>query len=1273
MKNLLTTLFLGLHFLALQAQFSPAQPIHLRDVAYYYESQFVDLDGDGLPEMLVKSEPDGFGFYPNLGAGEFGQFQWLDQGYDENTVLWGNFSQGDLDGDGDVDMVLSGEDRPPLAFINIGGLQFMPTNLSAQAMTIHSSDLVDVDQDGDLDVVLSGNAGPFQSSWQLYLMYNNGGSLEPMQSIAEAIAGEWGDGDADGDLDLFYHVPGAGVTAYWMLRNDGGAQFTPVFLFDVLLVVWDQGWVGQWVDVDADGDADLMQKTSANPTVIRVLVNQGNATFIPVDVATEQEFISSLYFTDMNGDGLLDVYVQTDATVFTAANAYWLENNGAGGWPTQHSVPPPYDSGLRVDLDGDGLIDRVDIDEGVRWRRNAGAGVFEVARIVIGAVDNVGSLTVADWDGDGNHDALVRGAGVMLHRNQGGGQWDKQVLAAPATSYNGASLLMDMDGDDDLDRVDILQQDVAGTPQQVPQVSLNDGTGSFSVHWVADDPMYYLVGTRGDWLDVNGDVLPDWVVTSNSGVQTWLNDGTGAFSMQVTSPPDPAAISFITRSHAADINGDGFADLVQSYMYEVTPNSFALATRWFTGDGAGGFTHQGPFAANEYNTNYTLFGDLNGDGAADMVHPGGPDGFAYVVLNNGDATFAAPVPLSPGVDVDLGLLPGLLLDDADGDGDLDLLASFMTPGKVFWRLNDGTGDLTDEVVVCEGAGTEPRGIAVGDIDNDGRKDVVVLDGPTEWTSYARSRLVWYEQFLNAPFSIEGTVFLDANENGVQDGGEQGLPYFSPAAQPLASVALSDANGAYTIMADEEGAYQVQMEAPGALWQFTTPGALTPSVSAGSPTSTGNDFGLAPSAIATELHLAPVISSAPCNGPLTHFLVVSNIGTTQPSGSICYTVSPLFSFNGSAPAPTSVIGNTVCWDYDQLGFFESISIAVELTGPSWFNSGQPIVFTLVATEEDGSGNVLQTFTTSEFDNVACPYDPNDKQVEPEGYGDAGAIDIDTEYLEYRIRFQNTGNAPAASVELHDRLHEALDLSSMQVMGFSHAPTSVMIEEDRKLLIRFAGINLPDSAADLEGSQGYFLFRIRLEEGLPSGTEIENTASIFFDYNPAVITNTTITTLIDCDLWSVSGITQPDWNYLQAPTGDNYQWYLDGSAIPGATDEVLFFAANGSYTVEVTSEFGCTGTSDPYAVISTALPETGTLSMALIPNPFADRAEAVFSKALTSAHTITLVDLNGRTVRSFQANGARRIGIDRGGLAAGLYTLLVMAPEGQVASARFVIEP
>lgn len=147
-----------------------------------------------------------------------------------------------------------------------------------------------------------------------------------------------------------------------------------------------------------------------------------------------------------------------------------------------------------------------------------------------------------------------------------------------------------------------------------------------------------------------------------------------------------------------------------------------------------------------------------------------------------------------------------------------------------------------------------------------------------------------------------------------------------------------------------------------------------------------------------------------------------------------------------------------------------------------------------------------------DTVVGSWDPNDKSASPAGEGENGNIDPNTSELNYLIRFQNTGTAPAVNVVIRDTLDANLDPSSIQMQDASHSYT-MDIEQGNILVWRFANIYLPDSNSNEPESHGYVNFRIALDENLPVGTRIENTAAIYFDFNAPVITNTQVNTLFE----------------------------------------------------------------------------------------------------------------------------------------------------------------
>ena len=142
-------------------------------------------------------------------------------------------------------------------------------------------------------------------------------------------------------------------------------------------------------------------------------------------------------------------------------------------------------------------------------------------------------------------------------------------------------------------------------------------------------------------------------------------------------------------------------------------------------------------------------------------------------------------------------------------------------------------------------------------------------------------------------------------------------------------------------------------------------------------------------------------------------------------------------------------------------------------------------------------------------VIGSYDPNDKQGFPIGFGDQYFIE-QNQSIEYLVRFQNTGSDTAFNVVVLDTLSANFDMASIELGASSH-PFQFDIIEDRTLQFTFENIMLPDSNVNEPGSNGFFKYTIRQLSDLQMGTTFENSASIYFDFNEPVKTNTTFHSL------------------------------------------------------------------------------------------------------------------------------------------------------------------
>jgi uncharacterized repeat protein (TIGR01451 family) len=143
-----------------------------------------------------------------------------------------------------------------------------------------------------------------------------------------------------------------------------------------------------------------------------------------------------------------------------------------------------------------------------------------------------------------------------------------------------------------------------------------------------------------------------------------------------------------------------------------------------------------------------------------------------------------------------------------------------------------------------------------------------------------------------------------------------------------------------------------------------------------------------------------------------------------------------------------------------------------------------------------------------------YDPNNKNVAPGGIGPNGNIDAFdplTKLMTYDINFQNTGNAPAYNIVVEDTLSDKLDLNTFNVLSTSH-PYQLELINNHIIKWKFYNIMLPDSTTNEPASHGHIVYQIRQKNTNTVGDVIKNRAYIYFDLNPAIITNETINTLV-----------------------------------------------------------------------------------------------------------------------------------------------------------------
>jgi uncharacterized repeat protein (TIGR01451 family) len=178
-----------------------------------------------------------------------------------------------------------------------------------------------------------------------------------------------------------------------------------------------------------------------------------------------------------------------------------------------------------------------------------------------------------------------------------------------------------------------------------------------------------------------------------------------------------------------------------------------------------------------------------------------------------------------------------------------------------------------------------------------------------------------------------------------------------------------------------------------------------------------------------------------------------------------------------------------------------------------------------------------------DVVSASHDPNEKEVSP-----AGNLSASDTVLTYTVRFQNNGNAPANLIVIKDTLSSNVDPRTVSP-GASSAPYDFAVSGNGVLTFTFSNINLPDSSHG-DSSTGFVMYTVHVKRNLPIGSVINNTASIYFDANSAIVTNTTSS--LRSDLNGISRISGGSMSAQVVPNPARERALIEFSGATGAID-------------------------------------------------------------------------------------------------------------------------
>ncbi|MEM7035455.1 MAG: FG-GAP-like repeat-containing protein, partial [Bacteroidota bacterium] len=797
---------------------------------------------------------------------------------------------------------------------------------------------------------------------------------------------------------------------------------------------------------------------------------------------------------DYDNDGYDDLFVPTND--LNAPNILY-HNNGNGTFTSVNAGPVTSDLGASIagtwgDYDNDGKLDLFvanNINSANKLYHNEGNGVFttvENSPIVDKGVYSHAAAW-ADYNGDGNLDIVVSDFHptnfnfIFLGDGQGGFTEDaSSVIALSATSAVGVAWGdYDNDGDPDLF--------IANTNSENNQLFRNDN-GVFTA--ITTGPVVTDGGSSvgGVWGDYDNDGDLDLYVTNSSITEAnffYENNGDGSFTKMTNS----VVVNVVSNSHGAswsDYDNDGDLDLIVAN--DQNKNNFL-----FSNNGDKTFTQLTNAITEEQNDSYgTAWSDFDNDGDEDLfIANRGANANDFFINEKGSCTNHIAVALQGCNSNSFGIGARIRVKANIGGVDIWQTKHVSTQtsamgGQNSSRLLFGLLDATsvDSLVVYW-----PSGVV------------------TELANPAINQILTIAEQCGA--KVCGTVFHDANGNQVQDPGENAVPNQMILVTPGNFQAYTGADGSYEFYVDD-GSYTLTL-VPDSNWTQSFPvsnGTYSLNiVLANQSTYCGNDFGLDALCTLPDLELQLGTTAFRRGLPNQFTVSIANGGAYNAPGPITlsltttdnvYMVDSLWT-NETSGAGTrtytyslpglAALSDTVLELMDSVALSANIDDLVSVTGDLSVPGGECSI-----------GNNLFTLN----DQVVGSIDPNDKLVYVEGLGEKRVI-APGERLLYKIRFQNIGNYAARIVHLVDTLSSDLDWDSFEVVSTSH-PMAVSLV-DGILQWRNNNIELPDSASDPMGSQGYVMFAIRPKAELPPFTLIENRAFIQFDYNGYIETNTT----------------------------------------------------------------------------------------------------------------------------------------------------------------------
>lgn len=781
-----------------------------------------DLNGDGRADLVVaRLWPANVGFQPAVSV-LLSNASSLAASYLDPAVLhsvgvsplWIRIAE--LTGDGLPDIVVCGADGTVSVLRNVGLGSFAPEWDMIHVNPLDRVEAADLNKDGHMDLVATSAA-----AGQIDVQLGFGGGVvfsgvNSFQAGGAALAL----GDINGDTFPDVVTAGPGALLSVLIGNGNGGFLAPSTWptsnapTDILLK-----------DMNGDGKLDIVVAASPD-NVIRVHRQTGNANFSlsnSYTVPTGEESPSSIAMGEMDFDGIQELVIGCQNDLAPQKTIGVCKRDGAGIVQT----PVFYSSGTYPrsialgDFTGDGVLD---VGTASYSDPTATGGYMNMAEVLVnygGVLGNgqgfaiVGSLSgacSADFNRDGRPDlAISTSASTQVLTGNGDGTYGAALSAVPppGTCVTGD---VNRDGKPDLlvtTPVGALNQflgngtGVVGGGTGIAGVQLfrrsltadlnrdgfldlvlNPGTANIGIllatgpgTWPASPALYAVAGLPRDVaigdLDRDGD--PDILVATDAGATVLSNNGSGSFAgtATLTNPFTAVAIGDFDRNGIPDFAG----------RYKKPPGT-AEGIGIFHGSG-GVYTLGETITTVGRDGEYLDAWDVNRDGILDLVteevnkNSTAEPVAVSVLLGNSSGSFGSRTSYL------VGGLKGsstgnLYMNqiDADNDGAPDLIGSTFDsdPPSTFnstaiLRARPATWSAIYGGHVEYGAFSEASGVAVGDLNRDGRLDFGVscrmADRVIVWLGGGNGGFSPGQDYGQSPRPTD-IAFVDLDRDGILD-------------------------------------------------------------------------------------------------------------------------------------------------------------------------------------------------------------------------------------------------------------------------------------------------------------------------------------------------------------------------------------------------------------------------------------------------------------------------------------------------------------------------